>query len=66
MTMKDDATKAGIIGRPMGMPRKALEKIGKTSPAAKAVSALVNGGTTLEEKRRIVRRMQMDQLNNRK
>jgi len=62
--MKRDAAKAGIIGRPMGMPREVLEK--KTNPAAKAVSALVNGGTTLDEKRRIVRRMQMYNLNNRK
>ncbi|SHJ70632.1 hypothetical protein [Paraburkholderia terricola] len=64
--MKDDTTKAGIIGRPMGMPRKVLEQMGKTNPAAKAVSALMNGSTSLDEKRRIVRRMQMDNLNNEK
>ncbi|MGF6757275.1 hypothetical protein [Paraburkholderia sp. GAS42] len=64
--MKDNLTKTGMIGRPMGMPREVLEKMGKTNPTAKAVSALVNGSTSLDEKRRIVRRMQMDNLNNHK
>ncbi|HDR9061068.1 TPA: hypothetical protein QDB24_002979 [Burkholderia vietnamiensis] len=64
--MKNDITKGFPIGRPMGIPNRLLDHIGRTSPAAKAVRALMTGGASLDEKRRIVRQMQTDNLKTKK
>lgn len=51
-----------LANRPMGLPRKLLDRI--DSPIAKALSALDKGTMSLDEKRRIVRQMQIANLNN--
>ncbi|MBR8214691.1 hypothetical protein [Burkholderia vietnamiensis] len=64
--MKNDATKCLPIGRPMGIPSHLLDQMCRTSPAAKAVRALMTGGMSLDEKHRVVRQMQIDNLNTKK
>ncbi|WP_321808069.1 hypothetical protein [Burkholderia sp. BCC1993] len=64
--MKNDTSKGFPIGRPMGIPNRLLEQMGRTSPAAKAVRSLMTGGASLDAKRRIVRQMQIDNLNTKK
>lgn len=51
-----------LTGRPMSLPRSLLDRI--DSPIAKALSALDKGTMSLDEKRRIVRQMQIANLNN--
>ena len=64
--MKNDISKCLPIGQPMGIPSRLLAQLGRTSPAAKAAHAMMAGAMSLDEKRRIVRNMQLSNLNNRK
>ncbi|WP_233862867.1 hypothetical protein [Paraburkholderia adhaesiva] len=61
--MKDEAIHMMGLRRPMGMPREALRQLAKTNPAAQAMNVLAQGVAPLDEKRRIVRQMQMNALN---
>lgn len=64
--MKNDILKGLPIGRPMGIPSRLLAQLGRTSPAAKAMHTMMTGTMSLDEKRRIVRNMQINNLKTRK
>lgn len=55
--------KSLLIGRPFGIPPKALEHMGKTNPELKQIAALLRRAPdTLAERRAIVRKMQIHNL----
>lgn len=60
--MKNDISKILPFGQPMGIPGRLLAQLGRTSPAAKAMHTMMTGAMSLDEKRRIVRDMQIDNL----